>query len=63
MVTPSEARLTFLKARGLAVRPAVRTKILACTSDATLDRWFTNALNASSVAEVLSAQVPASAAR
>jgi hypothetical protein len=41
----------------------VRTKILACTSDATLDRWLTNALIASSVAEVLSAQASASAAR
>ena len=55
--------LTLLKARGLTVSPAVRIKILACTSDSTLDLWFTNALNASSVAEVLSAQAPASTAR
>lgn len=59
----AKSLLALLKARGLAVSPAVRTKILACTSDATLDRWFTNALNASSIAEVLSAPAPASAAR
>ena len=59
----AKSLLALLKARGLAVSPAVRTKILACTSDATLDRWFTNALNASSVSEVLSAHAPTSAAR
>ena len=49
----AKSLLTLLKARGLAVSAAVRTKILACTSDATLDRWFTAALTVSSVAEVI----------
>ena len=52
----AESLLNLLKARGLAVSPARRAKILACTSGATLDRWMTNALQASSVAEVMSAQ-------
>lgn len=55
--------LALVKSRGLAVSPAVRAKILACTNDATLDRWFANALNASSIAEVLTSQTSASATR
>jgi hypothetical protein len=52
----AESLLTLLKARGLEVSPAVRTKILACTNDATLDRWLINALQAASTAEVMSAR-------
>jgi hypothetical protein len=48
--------LTLLDARGIKVSPAMRTKILACTDAATLDRWLKNALRASSVAEVIGAQ-------
>jgi hypothetical protein len=59
----AKSLLMVLKARGLAISPAVRTKILACTSDDTLDRWLLNALNASSVADVLTSQAPASATR
>jgi hypothetical protein len=59
----AKSLLALLKARGLAASPAVRAKILACTNDATLDRWFTNALNASSMADVLTTQTPASATR
>ena len=48
--------LTLLEARGLAVSSAMRTKILACTSTATLDRWLKSALQASSVSEIIDAQ-------
>ena len=49
----AKSLLNLLEARGIAVSAAMRTKILACTSSATLDRWQKNALQASSVSEVL----------
>lgn len=49
----AKSLLTLLEARGLKVSPAMRTKILACTDAATLDRWLKSSLSASSVAEVL----------
>lgn len=44
--------LTMLEARGLQVSPSMRKKIMACTDRATLDRWFKNAIHASSIDEV-----------
>lgn len=44
--------LTTLQARGLKVGPSMRKKIMACTDRATLDRWFKNAIHASSIDEV-----------
>lgn len=50
----AKSLLTLLSARGIEVSGAVRSKILACTDAATLDRWLKNALHAASVDEVLS---------
>ena len=52
----AEGLLTVLKARGLTVSPTMRAKILACTSSATLDRWMSNVLQASSVSELINSQ-------
>lgn len=51
----AKSLLTLLEARGIKVSATLRTKILACTDAATLDRWLKNALHASSAAEVISA--------
>jgi len=52
----AKSLLTLLDARRIKVSTAMRAKILACTDATALDRWLKNALHASSVAEVISAQ-------
>jgi hypothetical protein len=52
----AKSLLTLLNARGIKVSSTMRTKILACTDAAVLDRWLKNALHASSVAEIIGAQ-------
>ncbi len=48
----AEAILRLLAARGLEVDEVAQYRILTCTTLATLDRWFDNALNATTVADV-----------
>jgi hypothetical protein len=50
----AKSLLTLLAARGIQVSSAMRTKILACKDPTMLDRWLKSALQASSVAEVIS---------
>jgi hypothetical protein len=47
------AVLTVLDARGIAVPPAVRERILACTDLAQLDTWLRRATTASTADEVV----------
>jgi flagellar biosynthesis/type III secretory pathway protein FliH len=49
----AEAVLAVLAARGLAVKKAERSRILACTDLEVLDRWVIRATTAASVAELL----------
>lgn len=51
----AESLLALLIGRGFRVSPAFRKKILACTDQTQLDRWFQIALTAKSAAEVLGA--------
>ena len=52
----AKALLMLLTARGLSVSDEVRTKIETCTNVATLDRWFTRAVTARTVDEVMAAE-------
>jgi hypothetical protein len=47
------ALLSVLGARGLAVSESERTRILACSDEAALERWLRRAATATSVADVL----------
>ncbi|HEY0096562.1 MAG TPA: Rpn family recombination-promoting nuclease/putative transposase, partial [Archangium sp.] len=49
----AEAVLRILAARGVHVPAEARQRILTCTDLATLDRWFDQALTASTLADVL----------
>jgi predicted transposase YdaD len=49
----AETLLRLLAARGLHVDDANRQRILDCTDVATLDRWFDQALHATTLSEVL----------
>ncbi|HEY3356065.1 MAG TPA: hypothetical protein VGQ83_22625, partial [Polyangia bacterium] len=49
----AQALLTILSARGLALAPAQRARILACRDLAQLDRWIARAVTAPSVAQAL----------
>jgi hypothetical protein len=51
--TRAEDVLRILDARGMPVTEEVRQRILTCTDIATLDRWFTRALRARTLAGVL----------
>lgn len=51
----AESVLALLVGRGLRVSPTLRKKILACTDQAQLDRWFQTALTAKSASELLAA--------
>lgn len=51
----AEAVLAVLKARGVAVSEAVRTRVLGCHDLNTLDRWLARAATAASDAEVFAA--------
>jgi predicted transposase/invertase (TIGR01784 family) len=46
--------LRLIARRGLTLTEEERTRIMACTDEETLDRWFDNTLVASSAAEALS---------
>ena len=48
----AEAIVQILEARGIAVSPAQRQKILSCTDVSRLDRWLTRAVVAAAVDEV-----------
>jgi len=48
----TQAVLAVLQARGIAVDDASRTRILACTDLATLDRWIVRAATVSTLADV-----------
>jgi len=50
----AEAVLTLLVSRGVSVSEAVRSKILACSDLARLDRWLIKAVSAASTDEILS---------
>jgi hypothetical protein len=52
----AKSLLALLDSRGIKVSSAVRSRIRTCNNAATLDRWFKNALHASSLAEVIGAQ-------
>jgi hypothetical protein len=47
------AVLAFLGARGVAVSPAVRERVLACTDVALLDVWIARAADATEAGEVV----------
>ena len=49
----AEAILRLIIVRGLSIDYISGQRILSCTDEATLDRWFDRALRASSLAEVL----------
>jgi hypothetical protein len=49
----AEAAVSFLKARGLAVSPAQRARILACADERVLDAWVRAAVTAPSTAALL----------
>jgi predicted transposase YdaD len=51
----AEDVLRILAARGLHVDPQTRQRILSCSEEATLDRWFDTALHATSLSEVFEA--------
>ena len=49
----AEGVLRILTARGVHTDEAARQRILSCTDESTLDRWFDRALNATALSEVL----------
>jgi putative YhgA-like transposase len=49
----AEGVLRILTARGVHADEASRQRILSCTDEATLDRWFDRALNATTLRDVL----------
>ena len=51
----AESVLTILEARGVPVSKALRSKILACTDSAVLDKWLRRAASATSALDVLGA--------
>jgi predicted transposase YdaD len=54
----AEAAVSVLKARGLAVSPAQRARILACADERVLDAWVRAAVTAPSTAALLSSLPP-----
>jgi predicted transposase YdaD len=48
----AESVLMLLEARGVKLSPSLRDQILSCDDPATLDRWFRNAVSATTAAEV-----------
>jgi hypothetical protein len=53
----AEAVLKLLAARGIAVDGAARQRIMSCTELDLLDLWFSRALNATSLSDVLRERV------
>lgn len=49
----AEALLTLLTSRGIPVSPSARSKILACSDLARIDRWLVKAVSATSADEIL----------